>query len=77
MQKNGNANIEYEIIDEKGPDHEKVFTAEVKLDNKVLAIGKGKSKKLAEMQAAQKALENLKWGEFYEKICNTSNPTIW
>ena len=59
-QKNGNANIEYEIIDEKGPDHEKVFTAEVKLDNKVLAIGKGKSKKLAEMQAAQKALENLK-----------------
>ena len=60
LQKNGNANIEYEIIDEKGPDHEKVFTAEVKLDNKVLAIGKGKSKKLAEMQAAQKALENLK-----------------
>ena len=60
LQKNGNVDIEYEIIDERGPDHEKLFTAEVKVEDKVLATGKGKSKKLAEMQAAQKALENLK-----------------
>lgn len=60
LQKNGNVDIEYEIIDERGPDHEKLFTAEVKVDDKVLATGEGKSKKLAEMQAAQKALENLK-----------------
>ena len=60
LQKNGNVDIEYEIIDEQGPDHEKLFTAEVKVDDKVLATGEGKSKKLAEMQAAQKALENLK-----------------
>ena len=60
LQKNGNVDIEYEIIDEKGPDHEKIFTAEVIVNEKVLAIGEGKSKKLAEMQAAQKALENLK-----------------
>ena len=60
LQKNGNVDIEYEIIDERGPDHEKLFTAEVKVEDQVLATGEGKSKKLAEMQAAQKALENLK-----------------
>ena len=60
LQKNGNVDIEYVIIDEKGPDHEKEFTAEVKFNNKVLATGKGKSKKQAEMEAAQKALENIK-----------------
>ena len=60
LQKNGNVDIEYEIIDEQGPDHEKLFTAEVKVNEKVLATGEGKSKKLAEMQAAQKALENIK-----------------
>ena len=60
LQKNGNADIEYLIIDEKGPDHEKVFTAEVKFNNKILATGEGKSKKQAEMEAAQKALENIK-----------------
>ena len=60
LQKNGNVDIEYVIIDEKGPDHEKVFTAEVKFNNKTLATGEGKSKKQAEMEAAQKALENIK-----------------
>jgi ribonuclease-3 len=60
LQKNGNADIEYVIIDENGPDHEKEFTAEVMLNNKVLATGKGKSKKLAEMEAAQKAIESIK-----------------
>ena len=60
LQKNGNVHIEYQIIDEKGPDHEKVFTAEVKYNDKVLALGKGKSKKLAEMDAAKLALEKIK-----------------
>ena len=60
LQKNGNVDIEYVIIDEKGPDHEKVFTAEVIFNNKILATGEGKSKKQAEMEAAQKALENIK-----------------
>ena len=57
IQKNGDAHIEYKIIEEKGPDHDKVFTAEVIVNGKVLANGTGKSKKLAEMQAAKKALE--------------------
>lgn len=60
LQKNGDIDIQYRIIDEQGPDHNKTFTAEVALNGKVLAVGSGKSKKHAEMQAAQKALQNLK-----------------
>lgn len=59
LQVNGNVNIKYEIINETGPDHDKTFTAEVKLDGKVLAVGKGKTKKQAEMDAAGRALETL------------------
>ena len=58
LQKNGDVKIEYHIISEKGPDHDKIFEAEVSLNGKVLAQGKGKGKKEAEMQAAKKALEN-------------------
>lgn len=60
LQVNGNVDIKYEIIKESGPDHDKVFTAEVKLNGKVLAIGEGKTKKHAEMDAADKALKTLK-----------------
>lgn len=57
LQKNGNVKIEYHIIEEKGPDHNKIFTAEVLCDENVLAVGVGTSKKNAEMEAAKKALE--------------------
>ena len=58
LQIHGDVKIEYTIIKESGPDHNKLFEAEVALNGKVLATGKGKSKKEAEMQAAKKALEN-------------------
>lgn len=51
--------IEYNIINESGPDHNKLFTAEVKCNGKVLANGTGTSKKSAEMEAAKKALSEL------------------
>ena len=57
LQKNGEVHIEYKIIKEEGPDHDKTFTAEVICNNKILAKGEGKSKKMAEMQAAKLALE--------------------
>ena len=56
LQKNGDVKIEYKIIKETGPDHDKTFEAEVSLNGKVLASGVGKSKKEAEMQAAKKAI---------------------
>ena len=57
LQVNGNVNIEYKILKEEGPDHNKIFTAEVSCNGKILATGVGKSKKLAHMEAAKKALE--------------------
>ena len=57
LQENGDIKIEYRIIKESGPDHDKTFEAEVEVEGKVLAKGIGKSKKAAQMQAAKKALE--------------------
>ena len=59
LQVNGDVNIKYTITNEKGPDHDKTFEAQVECDGKFLAKGEGKSKKEAQMQAAKKALENL------------------
>jgi len=60
LQKHGEVHIEYKIIKESGPDHEKNFDAEVLCDEKILATGRGRSKKQAEMDAAKNALENIK-----------------
>lgn len=59
LQVHGEVNIKYSIIKEKGPDHDKLFVAQVSCNGKKLAIGEGKNKKSAEMNAACKALENL------------------
>lgn len=59
LQVHGTVNIKYEIIKELGPDHDKTFFAEVKLNGKTLATGEGKTKKQAEMNAASKALKDL------------------
>ncbi len=47
----------YQVIDEKGPDHDKRFLMGVFLKDKKLAEGKGGSKKEAEEKAAEKALK--------------------
>ena len=47
----------YNIINETGPAHEKMFEAEVAVDGEVLATGKGSSKKEAEVEAALNALQ--------------------
>ncbi len=60
LQKNGEVEIKYTILKETGPDHDKTFEAQVECNHKKLAEGTGKSKKLAEMEAARKALENIK-----------------
>lgn len=57
LQSNGEVLIQYEIIHEEGPDHNKTFTAVVKCNGKRLAEGIGKSKKSAEMEAARKAIK--------------------
>ncbi len=49
----------YTVLAEEGPDHEKLFTVEVKIQNRPMGIGVGHSKKRAEQQAAQNALAQL------------------
>ncbi len=60
LQKHGEVTITYSILKEQGPDHDKVFTAQVEYNHKVLAIGEGKTKKAAEMEAARKAIQQFK-----------------
>ena len=49
--------LEYQIINEEGPAHNKTFTAIVKIDDIVYGEGIGKSKKEAEQIAAKNALD--------------------
>lgn len=62
VQKKGDQKISYEIIDEKGPDHNKTFVVQVKISDKAMGTGKGKSKKEAEQNAAKCALEQVEAG---------------
>ncbi len=54
-----NKRPQYEVIQEKGPEHNKTFLVKVDVDDKTLGKGKGNSKKDAEQEAAKTALENL------------------
>jgi len=49
----------YKVVNEMGPDHAKEFEVNVKIKNKVMGKGFGKSKKEAEQAAAKIALENF------------------
>ncbi len=50
--------LAYEIIAESGPDHDKRYVCEVRIDNNVMGRGEGSSKKKAEIAAAEDALKN-------------------
>lgn len=50
----------YKLIKEDGPDHEKIFTVQVVIGKDVYESGVGKSKQIAEQQAAERTLEMLK-----------------
>jgi ribonuclease-3 len=60
VQKDGKGVVTYEVIDEKGPDHNKSFVTEVYIDGERLASGEGPSKKNAEQLAAYRAILKLK-----------------
>lgn len=59
LQTGGEVRIQYEIIDETGPDHDKTFYAVVKYQGMVIGSGSGKTKKSAEQNAAGRALAAL------------------
>ncbi|MBO5335743.1 MAG: ribonuclease III [Lachnospiraceae bacterium] len=52
--------IHYELLEEKGPEHDKCFVVEVFMDQESLGKGQGRTKKAAEQQAAYQALLRLR-----------------
>lgn len=59
IQKNSKDPIEYNIIKETGPDHNKVFIVGVTHGGRILGQGEGKSKKEAEQNAAYSAIKKI------------------
>ncbi len=59
VQQKKNQVLQYELVAESGPDHNKQFDVEVTLNGKVVGKGSGSSKKRAEQDAAKAAIEAL------------------
>lgn len=57
IQRNPEESVSYILTNQSGPDHNKSFTVEVRLNSNVIGVGSGSSKKRAEQMAAKQALE--------------------
>lgn len=51
----------YEILEETGPDHAKIFTVGLYLDKEMISTGQGSSKQEAQVEAAAKGLKKMNW----------------
>ena len=60
VQKDYKKNVEYKILEENGPDHDKSFTGGIFWEDNLVAIGVGKSKKEAERNGAKLAISYFK-----------------
>ena len=60
VQKDGKGVVTYELIEEKGPDHNKTYVTDALVDGKHLARGEGSSKKSAQQMAAYRAILKLR-----------------
>jgi ribonuclease III len=60
VQRDGMGTLEYQIMQEIGPAHNREFVSRVALNGKELGEGTGRSKKEAEQHAAQMALHRMK-----------------
>ena len=59
--------LEYVVIDETGPAHNKTFTVNVKIDDVIYGVGSAHSKKEAEQEAAKNALDKCVKGDIDAK----------
>lgn len=60
VQQKNTGMLHYQLIREDGPDHDKLFVVEAKIDDRKIGEGMGKTKKAAEQQAAYEALVSLR-----------------
>lgn len=56
QSRQGNPVISYRVLEERGPEHNKIFTVEVLVDNVPCGRGEGRNKKAAEKAAAKEAV---------------------
>ncbi|QHE52160.1 ribonuclease III [Pontibacillus sp. HMF3514] len=63
VQREKNGVIEYEIVEEKGPAHNREFVAHVFIQGDRAGIGLGRTKKEAEQSAAKEALDEFETAE--------------
>ena len=56
IQQSGGEILEYALVKESGPAHEKMFEVQALLNNNIIGEGKARSKKAAEQKAAKEAL---------------------
>ena len=59
VQQKKNQTLSYVLVGESGPDHDKHFEVQLRLNDQVVGVGSGSSKKRAEQDAARVALETL------------------
>ncbi len=59
-QRRTGARPEYVVVDASGPDHEKEFQVEVRVEGRPLGVGSGSSRRIAETAAAQRAIATLR-----------------
>lgn len=52
--------VDYELVGEDGPDHDKTFTVTASVDKEVMGRGTGHTKKAAEQHAAYQAIKKIK-----------------
>lgn len=66
IQMKPNQKLVYELIEEKGPDHDKEFSVEAILNGIKVGSGQGKTKKAAEQKAAYEAILFIRNKEEYQ-----------
>lgn len=60
LQAENRSGPNYRLVAEEGPDHAKVFEVEISVDGRQIAVGRGRSKKEAEKDAALQALKEVR-----------------
>jgi len=53
----------YKVIKSEGPDHQKIFTSGIYLEDKLIAKGKGSSRQNSEIDAAKNAICKKEWNK--------------
>lgn len=56
LSSHGSSPPEYKLVEESGPPHDRLFRFQILVDDQVVGVGQGKSKKIAQQAAAAEAL---------------------